>query len=166
MVPDSKCWNDIQEGDELPVKTRNITRVDVIAMAFAARDFLPPLHIDHEVAQAAGLKDINVNMIATGGLIGKYLTDWSGPEGRLKRMKYNLSNSVYPGDSLTQTGRVVKKYIDGEEHLVDVEYSFSVPAGPHAWGTATMVLPAFARKTVPKGHLDVHVEGSQPCPGG
>ncbi len=137
-----RYWEQVQEGDDLPVATRDITRVDVIAMAFAARDFLPPLHIDHEVAQEAGLKDVNVNIIATGGLIGKYLTDWSGSEGRLKRMEYRLSVSVFPGDTLTQNGRVLKKYVEGDELLVDVEYSFSVPDGLHAWGTATLVLPA------------------------
>ncbi len=141
MSIQSRYWEDVKEGDELPAATRLITRVDVIAMAFAARDFLPPLHIDHEVAQEAGLKDINVNIIATGGLISKYLTDWSGPECMLRRMEYRLSLSVYPGDTLTQSGRVVKKYNAGEEYLVDVEYSFSVPDGPHAWGTATLALP-------------------------
>jgi len=145
-VFESRSWDEVQPGDELPVMSHRISRVDVVAMAFAARDFLPPLHIDHEVAQAAGLKDINVNIIATGGLIGKYLTDWSGPQGVLKRMEYKLSTSVYPGDTLTQTGRVVKKYADGEQHLVDLEYNFTVPAGPHAWGTATMALPASASK--------------------
>ncbi|MCX6000100.1 MAG: MaoC/PaaZ C-terminal domain-containing protein [Chloroflexi bacterium] len=140
MMDESRPWNNIKEGDGLPVETRRITRVDVVAMAFATRDFLPPVHIDHEVAQAAGLKDINVNIIATGGLISKYLTDWSGPKGVLKSMKYSLATSVYPGDTLTQTGKVMKRYTEGGQHLVDVEYSFSVAAGVHAWGTATLVL--------------------------
>jgi acyl dehydratase len=160
-VFESRSWDEVQEGDELPVVLRHFSRVDVVAMAFAARDFLPPLHIDHEVAQAAGLKDINVNIIATGGLIGKYLTDWSGPEGMLKRMEYKLSTSVYPGDTLTQAGRVVRKYADGEDHLVDVEYTLSVSSGPHAWGTATLSLPAPATQSVSGNHPVAGGEGGE-----
>lgn len=139
---ESRSWDEVREGEDLPVVSRPFSRVDVIAMAFAARDFLPPLHVDHEVAQAAGLKDVNVNIIATGGLIGKYLTDWSGPWGMLKRMKYDIGTSIFPGDRLTQTGRVVKKYVQGGEHLVDLQFYFTVPDGPHTTGTATLSLPA------------------------
>jgi hypothetical protein len=57
-------------------------------------------------------------------------------------MECRLGTPVYPDDTLTQTGRVVKTYASGKEHLVEVEYTFSVPAGPHAWGTATVALPA------------------------
>ncbi len=141
MSRESRVWKDIIEGDELPSCKREITRTAVVAMAFAARDFLPPLHFDHEVAQQAGLKDINVNIIATGGLIEKFLIDWCGPGARLKKLKYNVGMSAYPGDTLVHTGKVVKKYAEGDEYLADMEYSLAVKDGPHAWGTATLVFP-------------------------
>lgn len=142
MPGHSRYWEDVREGDEIPPAARRLSRVDIIAMAFAARDFLPPVHVDPDAARAAGLRDVNLNIIATGGLIGKYLTDWSGPEGVLRRMEYRLATPVYPDDTLAETGKVVKKYTSGGERLVDVEYAFSVPEGPHAWGTATLALPA------------------------
>jgi hypothetical protein len=36
---------------------------------------------------------------------------------------------------------VARKYIEGDDHLVDVDFNLSVEMGPHAWGTVTMVLP-------------------------
>lgn len=136
----SMYWDDVKEGEELPVHTRAITRTTIVATAIATRDF-QPVHHDHEAAQKEGAKDIFLNIISTGGLIGKFLTDWSGPEGRLKKISIKLGATVFPGDTLTAGGKVNKKYAQGGEHLVDIDFHFSVAIGPHAWGTATMALP-------------------------
>jgi len=76
--------------------------------------------------------------------VGKFLTDWSGPEGELKKFTIKLGATVFPGDTLTAGGKIAKKYTEGDAHLVDVDFHFSVAMGPHAWGTATMALPAKA----------------------
>ncbi len=94
--------------------------------------------------QKAGVKDILMNNITTGGLIGRYLTDWSGPDGEIKRMKFRLGMPCHPGDKLNMTGKVTKKYVDVDEHLVDIEYNLLVPEGSHCRGTATMSLPSHA----------------------
>ena len=133
-------WEDVSEGDELPVQRREITRTTIVATAIATRDFTP-VHHDHEAAQREGAKDIFLNILSTGGFIGKYLTDWSGPEGRLKQMTIRLGATVFPGDTLTTGGKIAKKYTEGDQHMVDVDFNLTVPMGPHAWGTATMVLP-------------------------
>ena len=134
------CWDDVGEGDELPVATREITRTTIVATAIATRDFTP-VHHDHEAAQREGAKDIFLNILSTGGFVGKYLTDWSGPEGELKKITIRLGATVFPGDTLTSTGKIAKKYMEGDQHLVDVDFNLSVAMGPHAWGTATMALP-------------------------
>lgn len=141
MIPPSKTWGDVQEGETLPVQTRKMTRLGIIAMAFAARDFLPPVHVDPEVARASGLPDVNLNIISTGGLIEKFLTAWAGPAGRIKRMKYTIGAGVFPGNTLTASGRVKRKFIENGEPLVEIECMLSVEAGAHAAGTALMVLP-------------------------
>lgn len=137
----SKSWNEVREGESLPVQTRRMTRLGIIAMAFAARDFLPPVHVDPEFARASGLPDVNLNIISTGGLIEKFLTGWAGPLGRIKRMKYSIGAGVFPGDTLISSGRVKRKFIENGEHLVEIEYALSVASGPHATGTAVIALP-------------------------
>ena len=133
-------WNDVNEGDELPSQARNITRTTIVSTAIATRDF-EVVHHDHEAANRAGAKDIFLNILSTGGFIGKYITDWSGPEGRLKKIDIKLGMTVFPGDTLTSTGKVAKKYRQDDQNLVDIEYALSVAMGPHAWGTVTIAIP-------------------------
>lgn len=140
MAWKSVCWDDIKEGDELPVQTREITATTIVSTAIASRDF-QDVHHDYAAARSKGVKDIFLNILSTGGLVGKYLTDWSGPEGELKKITIRLGATVFPGDTLTSTGKITKKYTEGDQHLVDVDFNLSVAMGPHAWGTATMVLP-------------------------
>ncbi len=136
----STKWSSVNEGDQLPEQSREITRTTVVSTAIATRDF-QNVHHDHEAAKKSGTKDIFLNILTTGGLISKYLTDWSGPEGELKNVVIKLAMPCYPGDTLVNTGNIVKKYEEGDQHLVDIQYTLSTGSGPHAMGTATMVLP-------------------------
>jgi hypothetical protein len=36
----------------------------------------------------------------------RYLTDWTGPKGRLGRMKFRMKGSVFPGDTMVFSGLV------------------------------------------------------------
>jgi len=140
MTVKSICWDDVEEGDELPVQTREITATTIVSTAIASRDF-QDVHHDYAAARSKGVKDIFLNILSTGGFVGKYLTDWSGPEGELKKITIKLGATVFPGDTLTSTGKITKKYTEGDQHLVDIDFNLSVAMGPHAWGTATMALP-------------------------
>lgn len=141
MAWKSVCWDDIKEGEELPVQAREITATTIVSTAIASRDF-QDVHHDYAAARSKGVKDIFLNILSTGGFVGKYLTDWSGPEGELKKIAIRLGATVFPGDTLTSTGKISKKYTEGDQHLVDIDFNLSVAMGPHAWGTATMALPA------------------------
>jgi len=143
MAYRSIYWEEVSEGGVLPGQTREITRTTIVATAIAGRDF-QPVHHDHEAAQREGARDIFLNIISTGGFVGKYLTDWSGPDGDLKKLTLKLGATVFPGDTLTWGGKVTKKYREGDLHLVEVDFHLLVAAGPHAWGTATMALPSRA----------------------
>jgi acyl dehydratase len=136
----SLLWEEVVEGEALTVIPEEITATTIIAGAIASRDFAP-IHHDVRAAQRAGLPDIIMNNITTGGLVGRYLNDWSGPEGEIKRMKFRLGLPCHPGDTLTMTGRVLRKYCQSNECLVDLEYDFQVPRGSHCRGTATLILP-------------------------
>ncbi len=133
-------WDEIAEGDELPTQSRDITPTTIVSTAIASRDF-QDVHHDYAAARSKGVKDIFLNILSTGGLVGKYMTDWSGPEGEMKKMTIKLGATVFPGDTLVSGGKVTKKYVEGEDHLVDVDFNLSVEMGPHAWGTVTMALP-------------------------
>ena len=140
MAWKSVYWDDFAEGDDLPAQTRDITATTIVSTAIASRDF-QDVHHDYAAARSKGVQDIFLNILSTGGLVGKYITDWSGPEGELKKMTIKLGASVFPGDTLTSGGKIARKYTEGDDHLVDIDFNLSVAMGPHAWGTVTMALP-------------------------
>jgi len=133
-------WEDTKEGEALPEATREITATTVVSCAIASRDFTP-LHHDRDAAVAAGLKDIFLNTPTIYGFAGKYLTDWTGPEGEIKQISLRLMMPVLSGDTLTMSGKVARKYIDDKQHLVDIEFTFSLPTMPNCTGKATVELP-------------------------
>lgn len=140
MAWKSLCWEDVEEGQELPTVTMDITCTTVIAGAIASRDFTP-VHHDRDFVQKLGLKDFFLNNATICGFVGKYLTDWTGPEGELKEISFRIATPCFPGDTMTKSGKVVKKYTEGDQHLVDVEYEFAVPEGRSCSGTGTVALP-------------------------
>ncbi len=141
MAWKSLCWEDVEEGQELPTVTKDITCTTVIAGAIASRDFTP-VHHDRDFAQKVGMKDFFLNNATICGFSGKYLTDWTGPEGELKEISFRIATPCFPGDTMTMTGKVVKKYTEGDQHLVDVECIAKVPRGDHCIGSVTIILPA------------------------
>ncbi len=140
MAQKSLCWEDVKEGDELPVLVKEVTATTIIAGAIASVDFMP-VHHDRDFAQKQNAEDLFMNILTSGGWAGKYTTDWTGPEGELKKLSYRLGASCYPGDTLTWSGKVVKKHTEGGQHLVDVEYTGAVQARNHFSGSATVALP-------------------------
>ncbi len=141
MVYKNIHWNDVREGEELPPYTRRIDATTVITCAIASRDFLG-LHHSRELAQEAGLKDIFVNTPTFYGFAGKYLTDWTGPEGELKEISLRLMLPCFPGDTMMIKGKVARKYIEGDAYLVDLDFTLEVEAGTNCRGRATVALPA------------------------
>jgi acyl dehydratase len=144
MAWKSLCWEDVEEGQQLPTATLDVTTTTVIAGAIASRDFTP-LHHDSSYAQKVAQKDIFMNNATICGLSGKYLTDWTGPGGELKEISFRIGTPCFPGDTMTMTGKVVKKYTEGDQRLVDVEYEFAVPQGRNCGGKGTVVLPTRGR---------------------
>ena len=144
MTVKSLYWEDVGEGDELPTLTKEVTATTIAYGALASRDFMP-VHHDTAFAQKQGMQDIFMNAMTTGGWAGKYLTDWTGPEGELKRVSFRIGMPCFPGDTFTWTGKVTRKHAEGDQHLVDVEFDASVPMGSHCSGTATVSLPSRGR---------------------
>ncbi len=140
MAFKSLCWEDVEEAQELPTVNLDITNTTIITGAIASSDFTA-VHHDSAFAQSVGMKDIFMNNATICGFSGKYLTDWTGPEGEIKEISFRIGASCFPGDKMIMTGKVVKKYTEGDEHLVDVEYEFNVPGGRTCGGTGTLALP-------------------------
>ncbi len=53
--------------------------------------------------------------------MSQYVTDWIGPLGRMKRLGWQNRGSAVVNETVSFQGRVLRKYEEGGEHLVDGE---------------------------------------------
>jgi acyl dehydratase len=136
-------YADVGIGDELPTLVIPITRTLIVAGAIASRDY-QDVHHDQELAQARGSKDIFMNILTTNGLVGRYVTDWSGPRSLLVEVNIRLGAPNYPGSTMTLTGSVTDKgplAADGGSGLVVVSIRGANELGDHVTGTVHVALP-------------------------
>jgi len=127
---------DVHAGDELPSLDVPITTTLVVVAALASRDF-QDVHHDAELARASGAKDVFMNILTTNGFVGRFVTDWSGPDAIIQKVSIRLGVPNYPGDTMKLTGAVKK--VDGNEVEVDVRGANSL--GDHVTGTVKVQLP-------------------------
>jgi acyl dehydratase len=132
----SLAFADVAEGDELPALDVPITTTAIVAGAIASRDY-QDVHHDAELARQRGSKDVFMNILTTNGYVGRFVTDWAGPDAVLKRVAIRLGVPNYPGDSMRLTG-VVRAKVDG---AVEVEVRGANSLGDHVSGTVTVALP-------------------------
>jgi hypothetical protein len=105
-------FSDVKAGDEIPDLVYDCTATTVAFGAIATRD-IRPMHHDRDFAQNRnGVKDIFLNTPNLAHWFERYLTDWSGPKGRLGRMKFFMRGSVFAGDHMTFKGVVEKVETD------------------------------------------------------
>jgi hypothetical protein len=133
----SLTYDDVNVGDELPQLDIPLTRTLIVATAIASRDY-QDVHHDPGLAQERGSKDIFMNILTSNGFVGRYITDWAGPDALLKSVKIRLGAPNYPGDTMVMTGAVTKK----EDGLVEVSLKGSNSLGDHVVGTVVLELPS------------------------
>jgi len=117
----------VQVGDRLPELVIDLTATLIVGGALASRDFTP-VHHDRAAAQAQGMPDVFMNILTTNGLVGRYVTDWAGPNAVLKKVSLRLGAPSFPGDQLKFSGTVTAK--DEVSGVVGVEV-----VGRNSWGT-------------------------------
>ena len=90
-----------------------VTATTIVLGALASRDWRP-MHHDHGFAvERNGTRDIFMNTPTQAAWFERYLTDWTGPKGRLGRMTFRMKGSVFPGDTMQ---------LDGVVRSFDVEW--------------------------------------------
>jgi hypothetical protein len=97
---------DVAPGQALPELAYDVTATTVVLGALASRDWRP-MHHDHDFAvNRNGVRDIFLNTPNQAAWFERYLTDWTGPKGRLGRIKFRMKDSVFPGDKMVFRGKV------------------------------------------------------------
>jgi hypothetical protein len=134
----TRLFNSVNVGEKLPDFNFPISVSFVVGSAIASRDFTP-VHHNKAAANASGMANVFPNILADNGLVGRYVTDWAGPECTLKRINIKLGAPVMPGEDLKFTGEVVAK--DENSSIVDVKVTGKGNWGMHLDGIARVQLP-------------------------
>ncbi|MFC1893358.1 MaoC family dehydratase N-terminal domain-containing protein [Chloroflexota bacterium] len=166
-----RFWEDVNVGDRLP-STHHIFSL-VESAAFAAvcgrikswrfemtrfgsdswRNVLDPEsglpdlsgpHLTDEGARHYGSPRANCLAGQMQTWLGHMISNWMGDAGFLKRMACQVRKPLYRESLALCEGVVVKKYTEGNEHLVDLNASVADHNGnlPIPNATATVVLPS------------------------
>jgi 3-oxo-4,17-pregnadiene-20-carboxyl-CoA hydratase beta subunit len=134
---------DVSVGDALPELVLPVTRTLIVSGALASRDY-QDVHHDSVLAKSRGSKDIFMNILTTNGLVGRYVTDWSGPDSLITEVNIRLGAPNYPDDIMTFTGSVTEKgplAENGESGLVTVAIRGANSLGDHVTGTVVVSFP-------------------------
>ena len=104
--------DDVKEGLELEPLAYDVTSTTIVLGALATRDWRPMHHDVHFAVARNGVKDIFMNAPNQAAWFERYLTDWTGPKGRLGRMRFRMKGSVFPGDTMVLSGVVRRIEVD------------------------------------------------------
>ena len=153
MAKQQTYWEDVEVGSELPVVEKIPTTQMLVKWAGATGDF-NPLHYEDTFAASAGVGKPIVHGLLKQAWLIQLVTGWMGTKGFMKKFSCQYRGVDYPrlmknitepqdGDTWQCKGKVIKKYMDGKEHSVDLEISVVNGKGEITTpGTATVRLPS------------------------
>lgn len=134
---------EVTEGQELPELRVAVSATTIVLGALASRDWRPMHHDKDFAIERNGVRDIFINTPNFQAWFERYLTDWTGPKGRLGRLTFKMSKSVFPGDEMTFSGRVTRVSGDASGcQWVEVDFALSVAGARTTEGHAKLALPA------------------------
>ncbi|HEV2362142.1 MAG TPA: OB-fold domain-containing protein, partial [Acidimicrobiales bacterium] len=131
----------VKAGESLPDLDVPLTRTLIVAGAIATRDY-QDVHHDVVLAHAKGSPDIFMNILTTNGWVGRFVTDWAGPEARIESVAIRLGAPNYPDDRMVMSGKVVSVEALGDDSVrLTVGLKGSNSIGDHVSGTVTLRMP-------------------------
>jgi len=111
-VPTPVLWADVHPGDVLEPLAVDVTATTVVLGALASRDWRP-MHHDYQFAtERNGVANIFLNTPNQAAWFERYVTDWTGPLGRLGRMTFRMRDSIFPGDRMVFSATVTSTETD------------------------------------------------------
>lgn len=136
--PETRSLASISVGDSLPALEIPLTRTRIVSTAIASRDY-QDVHHDPALAQERGSPDIFMNILTTNGFVGRFVTDWTGPGARLRKLDIRLGAPNYPGDTMTLEGAVTAK--DEATETIEISIRGRNGIGDHVTGKVLVALP-------------------------
>jgi acyl dehydratase len=127
MATSQLTLDQVEVGDALPELSVDVSATTVVLGALASRDWRP-MHHDYDFAvNRNGVQNIFLNTPNLAAWFERYVTDWTGPAGRLGKIKFRMKDSVFPGDTMVFRGKVEGTETDDSDCAwVDLSLSLTV----------------------------------------
>ncbi len=150
---ETRYWEDVSVGQEMePLEKGVLTMTEISRFGILCPPYLRRIEARREGVdlgfqretqqKAAGMADASDYGPQRICWLGELVTDWMGDDGTLKKLSGQIRHPNIIGDVNVLKGRVAKKYVRGDEHLVDLEIWVENQSGLiTAPGTATVALP-------------------------
>ncbi len=135
-------FDQVSSGDTVPSLEYDVTATTVVLGALASRDWRP-MHHDYMFATVRnGTQDIFLNTPNQAAWFERFITDWSGPRGRIGRMTFRMHDSVYPDDRMIMQGQVTGTDTDDTGcGWVDIDITLTVGDRTCSSCTARVAIP-------------------------
>ena len=139
-------WEDVNEGDEIPGVSLNITVQRLVMEAGANRDFAP-IHHDTVLTQRQGVEEMYANNIFVQGMWERTVREYIGVGGRIRKVgPFRMRIFNQAGYTVTTKGKVIRTWQDSGENFVELqiwsENDRGVSVGP---GSVIVTLPSRPR---------------------
>ena len=89
------------------------------------------IHFDRAHAEAEGFADVVVQRGLLGNFLARAVGSWAGPNGRLERLQWKVSQSAFPDHELRCQGEVTNVQEAAGTSVVDCVLRILNPAGVH-----------------------------------
>ncbi|HYB91021.1 MAG TPA: MaoC/PaaZ C-terminal domain-containing protein [Candidatus Binataceae bacterium] len=134
-------FNDVEVGTEIGPLEKDPTTQQLVRYAGASGDFYQ-IHYDKDFAIANKLPGVILHGALKNAFLAQLMTDFAGELGWVRKVGVQYRGMDQPGSKVLCKGRVIKKYQEGENHLVDCEIWLENAKGEKTTpGTATVILP-------------------------
>jgi acyl dehydratase len=128
-------------GDTLPELLVDLTSTQIAAGALASQDWAP-VHHDMVFATSVGHPGIFMNIQVSTGFVGRFITDWAGPDALIESLQIKLGVPSYVGDLMTLSGEVTGvDHLEGRDRLT-VAVVATNALGAHIRSTVIVTVPA------------------------
>ncbi len=113
-----------------------------------------PLHYEDTFANSQGTGGVIVHGLLKHAWLIQFVTGWMGDQGALKKFSCQYRGMDFPrkmknmsepqdGETWLLKGKVTAKYVDGDDHCVDLEIGVENGQGQLTTpGTATVAIPS------------------------
>jgi acyl dehydratase len=131
----------IAANDAVPKISLDVTYAKIAMTPMATWDMFPGHH-DPFFAQSQGQKSIYLNTVVLQGFADRVVTDWAGSASFIARRKMVMKASVYPGDILSGSGRVIScTECEGRRRRIELTLQLCTQSGVVCDVETTLILP-------------------------